>query len=113
MTDGELDRAFDYPYDVPPRSFLFVPGRGVSELDAASASELVQGRRAVLAVGSNAAPSQLARKFGEDDGVIPVVRADLHDHDVVYAARFAPYGAVPATMLESPGTTAHVHATYL
>ena len=39
---------------------------------------------------------------------MPVERAELEDFDVVYSAHVSPYGAVPATLHESPGTTAPV-----
>lgn len=73
----------------------------------------------VIAHGSNAAPAQLARKFaalyapGDEDVVIPVMRARLVDHDVVYAPHFTGYGAMPATLDVSPGTTAEIAVTYL
>ena len=51
----------------------------------------------VLAVGSNAAPTQLARKFPAElfpDGVvIPVLRCVLPDFDVVYAPLISSYGS--------------------
>ena len=51
----------------------------------------------VLAVGSNAAPAQLARKFPAEqfpDGVvIPVLRCVLPDFDVVYAPLISSYGS--------------------
>ena len=51
----------------------------------------------VLAVGSNAAPDQLARKFPEElfpEGVvIPVLRCVLPDFDVVYAPLISSYGS--------------------
>ncbi len=73
----------------------------------------------VIAHGSNAAPAQLARKFaalyanGEENVVIPVMRGRLVDHDVVYAPHFSGYGAMPATLDVSPGTTAEIAVTYL
>ena len=51
----------------------------------------------VLAVGSNAAPAQLGRKFPAElfpDGVvIPVLRCVLPDFDVVYAPLISSYGS--------------------
>lgn len=73
----------------------------------------------VIAHGSNAAPAQLARKFARahaedgNDVVIPVLRARLVDFDVVYAAHFSAYGAIPATLEASPGTTAEIAVTWL
>ena len=61
--------------------------------------ELAKGEKLtpVLAVGSNAAPTQLARKFPPDlfpDGVvIPVLRCVLPDFDVVYAPLISSYGS--------------------
>lgn len=55
----------------------------------------------VLAVGSNAAPAQLARKFPAElfpDGVvIPVLRCVLPDFDVVYAPLISSYGSYTGT----------------
>lgn len=50
----------------------------------------------VLAVGSNAAPAQLARKFPAKlfpNVVIPVLRCVLPDFDVVYAPLISSYGS--------------------
>ncbi|KAF5827361.1 hypothetical protein DUNSADRAFT_793 [Dunaliella salina] len=71
----------------------------------------------VLAVGSNAAPQQLIRKFGDMyhmPGVcIPVVECVLDGFDVVYSPGLASYGSCPATLAHSPGTLASVFLTYL
>ncbi|MEN8149624.1 MAG: hypothetical protein ABFS86_07355 [Planctomycetota bacterium] len=104
-----LARAFGYPYGVPGFSYLFEDGV-VAPVDGADFG----GRTPVLAYGSNASPDQLIRKFGDLSGVtIPVTRAAVADVDVVYAALFAHYGSVPATIHDSPGTTAFVHVTWL
>ena len=62
-----------------------------------SAALLDQTLTPVLAIGSNAAPQQLARKFPAErfpGGVlIPVVRAVLQGFDVVYAPLLASYGS--------------------
>ena len=61
--------------------------------------EVVKGRKLtpVLAVGSNAAPAQLERKFPlemfPDGVVIPVLRCVLPDFDVVYAPLISSYGS--------------------
>lgn len=61
--------------------------------------ELTKGHKLtpVLAVGSNAAPAQLARKFPPEmfpEGVvIPVLRCVLPDFDVVYAPLISSYGS--------------------
>ncbi|KAL3135579.1 hypothetical protein ABBQ38_006059 [Trebouxia sp. C0009 RCD-2024] len=71
----------------------------------------------VLAVGSNAAPVQLARKFPKsmfpDGVVIPVLRCVLPDFDVVYAPLISSYGSCTATLENSPGTAVALFVTYL
>ena len=42
-----------------------------------------------------------------------MTRATLHDHVVVYAAHFALYGALPATLLRWPGAAVEVFVTWL
>ena len=66
------------------------------------------GRLAVLAIGSNAAPEALERKFthfpDEDDRAVLVLTGRLHDFDVGVAAQPTMYGSMPATLFPSPGT---------
>jgi hypothetical protein len=115
-TDPVVARALSYPYDRPSGSFVVdTATRRVLPASGADAADLADGRRVVLAVGSNAAPSQLFRKFAEftGDRTIPVIAADAADIDVVFAARMSTYGAIPATVASSPGTTAHVKLTLL
>lgn len=115
-TDPVVARALSYPYGRPSGSYVVdTATRRVCPSRDAAAAELADGRRLVLAVGSNAAPSQLFRKFADFSGdrMIPVVSADVADIDVVFAARVSTYGAIPATVASSPGTTAHVKLTLL
>ena len=71
-------------------------------------------RTPVLAYGSNASPSQLTRKYHRMvDAVVPVLRADIDDMDVVYSAHISRYGAIPATLAASSGTTLHTFVTWL
>ena len=68
----------------------------------------------MLAYGSNGAPSQLARKYGDVPGaVIPVLQAAVRDVDVVYSAHITRYGAIPATLAESHGTILRTSITWL
>lgn len=111
MERVDVARAFDYPYRRPVGSFGFDGDSGavgpLARLDWA-------GRVPVLAIGSNAAPEQLARKFVPGGwGTIPVTTARLVGHDVVFAARLAAYGACPATLVRCAGVIAHVHVTWL
>lgn len=110
----DLARALGYPYPRPRGSYLVDARDGTSTpLDPAALD--TAGRTAVLAIGSNAAPEQLQRKWaGHDvDAMVPVVAVDLVDHDVVYAAAIAHYGSVPATLAASAGTRAKIHVTLL
>jgi hypothetical protein len=105
-----LKRALAYPYAAPARSFLQLDGRARElpdgDLDLA-------GREPLLAYGANAAPDALARKLASAPAVpLPVLRAELAGFDVVYSAHVSPYGAVPATLHPSPGTTAPVFVLY-
>lgn len=100
-----LKRALTYPYATPERSYLYREG---------CAEELpegfdLRGRSPLLSYGANAAPEALALKLATLPGEpLPVMRSELRDYDVVYSAHVSPYGAVPATLVESPGTVAPV-----
>lgn len=116
MTRADTDvlaRAVGYPYLIPRRSFTFDADEGT--VDPYPPDETGTHRTAVLAVGSNASPEQLRRKFPATGrwGRVPVVLAELHEHDVVYAARISSYGAIPATLTSSPGTSVELHVTLL
>jgi hypothetical protein len=105
-TAAILRRALAYPYATPNHSYLYRDGE--AHEFSASGPDLA-GRSPLLSYGANAAPEALARKLAALPGEeLPVVRAELEDFDVVYSAHVSPYGAVPATLLESPGTVAPV-----
>jgi hypothetical protein len=106
QTAAILKRALDYPYATPERSYLYRGGRA-EELPTNGPD--LGGRIPLLSYGANAAPEALARKLASLPGeAMPVIRAELEGFDVVYSAHVSPYGAVPATLHESPGTTAPV-----
>ncbi len=72
------------------------------------------GRHPVLAVGSNRAPQQLARKFSNThEATLPVQSSWLWEHDVVYSAHLSTYGAVPAALRHVAGTLVQVAVTWL
>lgn len=104
-TTAILKRALEYPYATPERSYLYRDGAAeelTDELD-------LGGRTPLLSYGANAAPEALAYKLAALPGEkMPVLQAELEGFDVVYSAHISPYGAVPATLLESPGTVAPV-----
>lgn len=105
-----VKRALDYPYAVPPGSFLYRDGEA-AELPAEGPD--LSGRTALLAYGSNAAPEALARKLASLPGrELPVLRTELAGFDVVYSAHVSPYGAVPVTLHPCSGTTVAVHVIH-
>lgn len=105
-----LKRALEYPYATPDRSYLYLDGQA-RELPAGGAD--LDGRAPLLSYGANSAPEALARKLAPLPGVeLPVLQAELEGFDVVYSAHVSPYGAVPATLKASPGTTAPVFVAY-
>jgi hypothetical protein len=99
-----LKRALTYPYATPERSYLYRDGQA-EELPPGGPD--ISGRTPLLSYGANSAPEALGRKLASLPGMeMPVMRAELEGFDVVYSAHVSPYGAVPATLLESPGTVA-------
>lgn len=108
-TAAILERALAYPFATPDRSYLYLDGEARELPGAADLS----ARAPLLSYGANAAPDALARKLAPLPGVeMPAMRSELEGFDVVYSAHVSPYGAVPATLLESPGTIAPVFVIY-
>jgi hypothetical protein len=104
-TAAILKRALEYPYATPGRSYLYRDG----EAHELPPDPDLSGRTPLLSYGANSAPAALARKLAAlPELEMPVVRSQLPGFDVVYSAHVSPYGAVPATLHESPGTTAPV-----
>jgi len=102
----DLKRALGYPYATPDRSYLYRDGEA-HELPEGGPD--LTGRTPLLSYGANSAPQALARKLAALPGVeLPVMQSQLRGFDVVYSAHISPYGAVPATLHESRGTTAPV-----
>ncbi|HEY2666352.1 MAG TPA: hypothetical protein VGK51_05910, partial [Actinomycetota bacterium] len=75
----------------------------------------LEQRHPVLFYGSNAAPAQLARKYANSSAgfVVPAVLGVVDGVDAVYSSHVSPYGAVPATLIASPGTSLSVHVGLL
>lgn len=104
--------ALAYPYVAPDFDFV-LRGRHAGAVNALSDADR-EGRVPILAFGSNRSAEQLARKFGDmPDAAVPVERARLSGFDIVHAAHIARFGAIAATLLESPGTTVEVSITWL
>lgn len=108
QTDPVLARAAGYPYDITKHSFTFIDG-AVAPFDP----HLREGRRPVIGYGSNQSPIRLRQKYGTDHAPIPVQRAWLADHDVVYSAHFSSYGSLPAALRHVPGTRVAVAVNWL
>lgn len=107
-TDPVLIRAAGYPYDITAHSFTFVAGT-----EAPFDPRLREGRHPVIGYGSNQSPLRLRQKYGTDHAPIPVQRAWLADHDVVYSAHFSSYGSLPAALRHVPGTRVAVAVNWL
>ncbi|MDQ3608323.1 MAG: hypothetical protein M3459_05410 [Actinomycetota bacterium] len=90
-----LARVRDYPY---------VPARGAFALGPEPPADAPE----IVAFAANADPAVLAAKLGPGASVRGRP-ARLTDHDVVFSAHVSPYGAIPATLLPSPGTSVPVH----
>lgn len=132
-----------YPYPRQPGSYLFVNGvaypyvrlghqplmdaavqAGGLVLSARSlldrlglGSQADQAMTPVIAYGSNANVDALTRKFVTSDfsgqAAIPVIKGTLQDFDVTWSPELVFNGAMPATIVSSPGTTVSVWITWL
>lgn len=112
-----LSNAVGYPWERPPGSYEL---RGGEALLLSSLAEEEReatigrfrrpeaGRVPLLAIGSNAAPAVLERKFAHfedrEDRAVLALTGWLRDFDVGPAAQVALYGAMPATIFPSEGT---------
>jgi hypothetical protein len=81
------------------------------------ADRVTRRRTPVIGYGSNATVSALTRKYVahavKEPAAIPVTRALLRDYDVVWSPHLVFNGAMPATIVGSPGTIAEVWITWL
>ena len=113
-TLSDIDRARLYPYSAPAGGYLLANG-ALYDLDQKMIDRLrwiFDGRVAVLSVGSNRAPVQLRRKFG-DAAIIPVTPARLFDCDIVHAAMLGFYAAVPCTAFPCAGCIVSLNVAWL
>ena len=114
--EAQLARALGYPYPLTHKSFVFRAGStdGYRLVDNADEFPDVSGRTAVLAVGSNQSPEQLARKFPEPEwGEIPTSRVHVSGFDSVYSAHITGYGSIAAMLFPMPGTTVSLYVNWL
>jgi len=111
---SDIDRARLYPYSAPSGGYLLANGV-LYNLDQNMIDRhqwIFDGRVAVLSVGSNRAPVQLRRKFG-DAAIIPVTPARLFDCDIVHAAMLGFYAAVPCTAFPCAGCIVSLNVAWL
>lgn len=104
---NRAERALNYPYPAPDFSYTIEEGCARQFLP-----EDKGDRTALLCIGSNISPMQLKHKFGSRCS-LPVQRAWLLDHDVVFSNRFSDYGALPAILLPSAGTLCFLAIAWL
>jgi len=109
-----LARALRYPWERPARSYV-LRDTDVHLLDdlrsaerRATISAYAAGRHPIVAFGSNASPRALTAKFAHfpdvEDRTVLVLAGDMHGLDVGASASPTVYGAMPATLFDSPGT---------
>ena len=111
---SDVDRARLYPYDAPSGGYLLANG-ALYQFDQQMIDRyrwIFDGRVAVLSVGSNRAPVQLRRKFG-DTAIIPVTPARLFDCDIAHAAMLGFYAAVPCTAFPCAGCIVSLNVAWL
>ncbi len=111
-SDRTLSRALDYPYARPDRCYLF---HNSSVKPASGRDSYREGRTPILAYGSNRAPEQLHRKFGDlpQREAILVEMCDISGWDVVHSAHVTSYGAIPAALHEAEDVSVKVAVTWL
>lgn len=115
-----------YPWARPDGSFVLSEGEGrlLADLDAGERTRLLDQftgpdseRNPMMAIGSNASPEGLWRKFAHFDDpadrTLLAVSGAIHDFDIGATAELALYGALPATIFPSPGTRASATALWL
>lgn len=112
-TREAFERGLRYPWSRPQRSYLLRDGETVLLDDLPERAAVLErysaGRALLLAFGSNGAPKNLAIKLAHhpepEDREVLVLAGELHDLDVVACAAVSIYGAMPATLAASPGTS--------
>jgi hypothetical protein len=114
--ESALELALGYPWARPAGSYRLSGAEiePLADLDRAKRgreldrfSSGAEGRVPVLAIGSNASPRTLERKFAhfsaQADREVLVLSGRLRDFDIGVAPQPALYGSLPATPFPSPG----------
>ncbi|MCB0863869.1 MAG: hypothetical protein KDB66_11790 [Solirubrobacterales bacterium] len=126
FTAEVFENGTGYPWPRPDGSFVLAEGEGrlLADLETVERAALIEeftgkdrGRTPMLAIGSNASPVGLWRKFGHFDDpadrTLLAIAGRIHDFDVGATAELALYGALPATIFPSRGTRASAMAVWL
>ncbi|MFG1948328.1 hypothetical protein [Nonomuraea sp. NPDC048826] len=110
--DDPMASPLTYPGRVPDASGVLVDG---AYLPLAESGEAMAGRHPVVAVGSNAAPGQLWRKFAGHAirPVVPMTRADVVGVVPGVSAHVSRWGYVPAAPVAVPGEVSRLFVLWL
>lgn len=100
----------DYPWTTTPEPGILDRGRFHADTDPLRGLDL-RGRRAVVAVGSNAAPAVLAAKL--PDARIPLLPAVITDLAVGHSAHVSLAGYIAAAPYPCPGARTPVTVSWL
>jgi hypothetical protein len=102
------------PSDSQPGDWAAIDGGTLDEvLDAAGAAPM-SARSPVLAVGSNASPAQLRRKFRDlPSAAVPVTQAEVSGLRVGVSAHVSGAGYVPATPVPDDSAISQLFITWL
>ena len=117
-TRASFEHGLRYPWNRPGRSYLLRDDRTslLHELDNDQRAAVLERhlrssppRVPLLGFGSNVAPKNLTIKLAHhedpEDREVLVLAGELQDLDVVASASVTAYGAMPATLAASPGTS--------
>ncbi|MEV4175004.1 hypothetical protein [Nonomuraea sp. NPDC049709] len=133
FTDDPMARPLTYPGRIPAASGVllddaYVPLRADGDPDgwrageetlatllAREGGEELAARHRVVAVGSNAAPSQLRRKFLDHRvrPFVPMTVAEVRGVAPGVSAHVSRWGYVPAAPIETPGETSRLFVLWL
>jgi hypothetical protein len=98
----------------PPGEWSAVDDRTLDEVLRAAGAAPMAARSPVLAVGSNASPAQLRRKFRSlPNAAVPVIRAEVSGLRVGVSAHVSRAGYLPATPVADPAASSPLFITWL
>ncbi len=114
FASSPIDDPLSYPGLIPSFSYVLTGPRSLVRVTSVSSLELA-GRQPVIAVGSNAAPAQLARKFSPLGSLgfgVPVLRAVAQGLRILPSAHLGVHGYVASAPAAGPDEAA-VFVTFL